>query len=136
MDYMFVDADNHYYEAEDAFLRYADEDVKRYVRWVSEGKRRYMVFGSTMIGVANTGVPNPTFNPIAAPGAFHLRLKQLQERTSGVTGIQLDDVTARTASWSSCPTATASTTRASTCSTSRTSRGACCSRRSATASKA
>ena len=93
MDYMFVDADNHYYEAEDAFLRYADEDVKRYVRWVSEGKRRYMVFGSTMIGVANTGVPNPTFNPIAAPGAFHLRLKQLQERTSGVTGIQLDDVT-------------------------------------------
>ena len=93
MDYMFVDADNHYYEAEDAFLRYADEDVKRYVRWVSEGKRRYLVFGDTMLGLANTGVPNPTFNPIAAPGAFHKRLKQLQDRTSGVTGLQLDDVT-------------------------------------------
>lgn len=93
MDYMFVDADNHYYEAEDAFLRYADEDVKRYVRWISEGKRRYLAFGSTILGLANTGVPNPTFNPIAAPGAFHKRLKQLQDRTSNVTGLQLDDVT-------------------------------------------
>ena len=35
-DYMYVDADNHYYEAEDAFIRHGDEDVKRYVRWVSE----------------------------------------------------------------------------------------------------
>ena len=80
-DYMFVDADNHYYEAEDAFIRHGDQDVKRYVRWVSEGKRRYMVFGSTMIGLANTSVPNPTFNPIATPGAFHARLKELQERS-------------------------------------------------------
>ena len=91
-DYMFVDADNHYYEAEDAFIRHGDEDVKRYVRWVSEGKRRYMVFGSTMIGLANTSVPNPTFNPIATPGAFHARLKELQERSHGVTGIPLTDM--------------------------------------------
>src|SRR4051812_31334905 len=80
-DYMYVDADNHYYEAEDAFIRHGDQDVKRYVRWVSEGKRRYLVFGSTMIGLANTSVPNPTFNPIATPGAFHTRLKELQERS-------------------------------------------------------
>ena len=91
-DYMFVDADNHYYEAEDAFIRHGDQDVKRYVRWVSEGKRRYMVFGSTMIGLANTSVPNPTFNPIATPGAFHARLKELQERSHGVTGIPLTDM--------------------------------------------
>jgi hypothetical protein len=64
-DYMFADADNHYDEAEDAFLRYGDEDVKRYVRSASEGERRHMVFGSTMIGVANDCVPNATFNPIA-----------------------------------------------------------------------
>ena len=91
-DYMFVDADNHNYEAEDAFIRHGDQDVKRYVRWVSEGKRRYMVFGSTMIGLANTSVPNPTFNPIATPGAFHARLKELQERSHGVTGIPLNDM--------------------------------------------
>ena len=60
---MFVDADNHYYEAEDAFIRYGDEDVKRYVRWVSEGKRRYMVFGSTMIGLANTVGTEPDVQP-------------------------------------------------------------------------
>jgi predicted TIM-barrel fold metal-dependent hydrolase len=92
VDYMFVDADNHYYEAEDAFFRHGDEDVKRYVRWVSEGKRRYMVFGTTMIGLANTSVPNPTFDPIAKPGAFHARLKELQDRTSGVTGLPLTDM--------------------------------------------
>ena len=92
MDYMFVDADNHYYEAEDAFFRHGDAEVKRYVRWVSEGKRRYLIFGDTVVGMENTGVPNPTFNPIAAAGAFHMRLKQLQERTTTLTGLQLDDV--------------------------------------------
>ena len=51
-----------------------------------------MVFGSTMIGLANTSVPNPTFNPIATPGAFHARLKELQERSHGVTGIPLNDM--------------------------------------------
>ena len=106
-EYMFVDADNHYYEAEDAFIRHGDQDVKRYVRWVTEGKRRYLVFGSTMIGLANTSVPNPTFNPIATPGAFHAAAE-------GAAGAQPTASPAsrsttcrrRTASSSSCPTAT------------------------------
>ena len=34
MDFKLFDADNHYYEAEDAFTRYGDERVKRFVRWV------------------------------------------------------------------------------------------------------
>ena len=75
MDFKLFDADNHYYEAEDAFTRYGDERVKRYVRWVSEGKRRHIMFGDRV----STGVPNPTFNPIARPGAFHERLMELQE---------------------------------------------------------
>ncbi len=75
MDFELFDADNHYYEAEDAFTRYGDERVKRFVRWVSEGKKRHLMFG----GQLSTGVPNPTFNPIARPGAFHERLKELQE---------------------------------------------------------
>ena len=74
MDFKLFDADNHYYEAEDAFTRYGDERVKRYVRWVSEGKRRHIMFGDRV----STGVPNPTFNPIARPGAFHERLMELQ----------------------------------------------------------
>ena len=75
MDFKLFDADNHYYEAEDAFTRYGDERVKRYVRWVSEGKRRHIMFGNRV----STGVPNPTFNPIARPGAFHERLMELQD---------------------------------------------------------
>jgi predicted TIM-barrel fold metal-dependent hydrolase len=75
MDYQLIDADNHYYEPEDAFTRYGDEQVKRFVRWMSEGKRRHLLFGN----VVQTMVPNPTFNPIAKPGAFHERLKELAE---------------------------------------------------------
>jgi predicted TIM-barrel fold metal-dependent hydrolase len=75
MDFRLIDADNHYYEAEDAFLRYADESVKGFVRWIQEGKRRRLVFGNQVAPVP----PNPTFNPIAKAGAFHARLLELEE---------------------------------------------------------
>ena len=55
MDYELFDADNHYYEAEDCFTRYGDESVRRFVHWVSEGKRRHLLFGD----VRQTMVPNP-----------------------------------------------------------------------------
>ena len=76
MDFKLFDADNHYYEAEDAFTRYGDKRVTRYVRWVSDGKRRHIMFGDRL----STGVPNPTFNPIARSGAFHERLKELHSQ--------------------------------------------------------
>ena len=75
MDYGLIDADNHYYETEDCFTRHGDESVKRFVHWVSEGKRRHLLFGD----VRQTMVPNPTFNPITKPGAFHERLKDLAD---------------------------------------------------------
>jgi predicted TIM-barrel fold metal-dependent hydrolase len=75
LGYGLIDSDNHYYEAEDAFTRHGDESVKRYVRWIQEGKKRRLVFGES---IADTP-PNPTFNPIAKPGAFHQRLKDLEE---------------------------------------------------------
>jgi predicted TIM-barrel fold metal-dependent hydrolase len=77
VDYLLVDADNHYYEAEDAFLRYGDESVRKFVRWVQEGKRRHLLFGDRL----STTPPNPTFDPIAKAGAFHARLKNLEEGT-------------------------------------------------------
>ena len=73
LDYGLIDADNHYYEAEDAFTRHGDDEVRRFVRWLSEGKRRRLLFGDVM----QTMVPNPTFDPITRPGAFHRRLKDL-----------------------------------------------------------
>src|SRR3974390_587857 len=75
MDYLLVDADNHYYEAEDAFLRYGDDEVRGFVRWIQEGKRRRLLFGDTV----SYEPPNPTFNPIAKPGVYHRRLKELEE---------------------------------------------------------
>ena len=74
LDFKIFDADNHYYELEDAFTRFGDEKVRRHVRWVQDGKRRHVMFGNRL----STGVPNPTFNPIARPGAFHDTLKRLE----------------------------------------------------------
>lgn len=73
MDYQLIDADNHYYEAPDCFTRHGDDDVKRFVRWVSEGKRQHLLFGD----VRQTMVPNPTFDAVVKPGVLHQRLKQL-----------------------------------------------------------
>jgi predicted TIM-barrel fold metal-dependent hydrolase len=74
----FFDADNHYYEAEDAFTRYASERMvaSRFVRWLTEadGKRRRLLFGAREANV----IGNPTFNPITRPGAFQETLRALQ----------------------------------------------------------
>src|SRR5262245_52830012 len=75
VEYGLIDADNHYYEPEDCFTRYGDESVNRFVKWVSQGKRKYVMFGN----VTQTMVANPTFNPITKPGIMHQRLKELAE---------------------------------------------------------
>ena len=61
------DADNHYYEAEDAFTRYIDPSMaKRCMQWADvDGKKRLLVGGKI-----NKFIPNPTFDPIAKPGSL------------------------------------------------------------------
>ena len=63
----FYDADNHYYEAEDAFTRYQSRDMaNRCMQWVElNGKRRMLVAGTV-----NRFIANPTFDPIARPGCL------------------------------------------------------------------
>ena len=67
LDFRPFDADQHYYEAEDAFTRHIDPKMaKRCVQWaVVDGKKRLLVGGRV-----NKFIPNPTFDPIAAPGAL------------------------------------------------------------------
>ena len=62
------DFDNHYYEAEDAFTRHADRALRnRGVRWADiDGKRRLLVGGTI-----NGYIANPTFDPVAKPGALY-----------------------------------------------------------------
>ncbi len=61
------DADNHYYEAEDAFIRYVDPKMrKRCMQWAEiDGRRRLLVGGKV-----NRFIPNPTFDPVARPGCL------------------------------------------------------------------
>jgi predicted TIM-barrel fold metal-dependent hydrolase len=79
VDFKFFDADNHYYEAEDAFTRYPSERMarERFVRWLTEtdGKRRRLFFGTREANI----VGNPTFHRVIKPGAYHEVLKGLEE---------------------------------------------------------
>ena len=67
VNFKAFDADNHYYEAEDAFIRYMPKKLhKRGMQWAQlEGRKRLLVGGKV-----NRFIPNPTFNPIARPGCL------------------------------------------------------------------
>jgi len=63
-----IDADQHYYEATDAFTRHLDPAwADRCVRWCEIDGRRYHVVG----GRVSRAVTNPTFDPIALPGSMY-----------------------------------------------------------------
>ena len=61
------DADNHYYEATDAFIRHVDPKMhKRCMQWATvDGRERLLVAGRI-----NRFIPNPTFDPVARPGCL------------------------------------------------------------------
>ena len=61
------DADNHYYEALDAFTRHVPPEMHaRGVQWAQVGKHRHHLVG----GKLAHAVKNPTWDPIAKPGAI------------------------------------------------------------------
>ena len=61
------DADHHYYEATDAFTRHMDPKMaKRCMQWADVGGKQRLLVG----GKINKFIPNPTFDPIAAPGSL------------------------------------------------------------------
>jgi predicted TIM-barrel fold metal-dependent hydrolase len=67
LEYPVFDADNHYYEALDAFTRHLDPALgPRVIEWAEVNGRRYHSVG----GRINHAVTNPTFNPISPAGAL------------------------------------------------------------------
>ena len=61
------DADNHYYEALDAFTRHLPAGTgPRCVEWAEIGGRKYHVVG----GRVSRAVANPTFDPVSKPGCL------------------------------------------------------------------
>ena len=68
VDFPAFDADNHYYEAMDAFTRYVDPEMaSRCVQWCEMSGRKYHVIG----GKVSHAVVNATFDPIAKAGAMY-----------------------------------------------------------------
>jgi predicted TIM-barrel fold metal-dependent hydrolase len=67
IDYPAFDADNHYYEALDAFTRHVPRDMQsRCVQWATiEGRQHHIVGGKLA-----RAVKNPTWNPISLPGSI------------------------------------------------------------------
>jgi predicted TIM-barrel fold metal-dependent hydrolase len=67
LDFRLFDADNHYYEAVDAFTRHLEPEYrKRGVQWATiDGRQRLLVGGKV-----NRFIPNPTFDPVARPGVL------------------------------------------------------------------
>jgi predicted TIM-barrel fold metal-dependent hydrolase len=66
IDYPIYDADEHYYEAEDALTRHLPKEHRGLVRWADiEGRRTLIVNGKLV-----TVVPNPTYDPVGVPGSL------------------------------------------------------------------
>jgi len=80
-----LDADNHYYESEDCFTRFGDEEIERFVKWYSQGKKRFLAFGQTF----QTMVPNrrsiPSRNPASCTNGSESSLTAANARTSTTT---------------------------------------------------
>ena len=71
LDYPVFDADNHMYEATEAFTKYLPEEYAGVIKYVE-------VNGRTKIAIKNKisdYIPNPTFNKVAPPGAQELEFK-------------------------------------------------------------
>ncbi len=67
LDFQAFDADNHYYEAEDAFTRHIDPKLsRRAMQWANVAGRKCLLVG----GKVNRFIPNPTFDPVAKPGCL------------------------------------------------------------------
>src|SRR3989442_1715395 len=66
IDFDAFDADNHYYEATDAFTRHLPARHAKVVQWAEIGGKPRMVVDNKLFRF----IPNPTFDPVARPGCL------------------------------------------------------------------
>jgi predicted TIM-barrel fold metal-dependent hydrolase len=82
IDFEAFDADNHYYEATDAFTRHLEPAyAKRAMQWATIDGRQRLLVGGTI----NRFIPNPTFDPVSKPGALD---EYFRGRNPGQAGIR------------------------------------------------
>ena len=94
VDFQAFDADNHYYEALDAYTRHIEPAFrKRTMEWAEiNGKRRLLVGGKV-----NRFIPNPTFDPVSKPGALDEYFRGRNPKSAGVKELfgELDPIASR-----------------------------------------
>ena len=83
IDYGLYDADEHYYEPEDAITRHLDPAYRRLVRWVEMEGRRTLLVNDKLVTV----VPNPTYDPVGVPGSLERYF-----RSENVEGMPIRDI--------------------------------------------
>ena len=89
--YPAFDADNHYYEAQDAFTRHIDPALgKRAMQWAEVAGRQCLLVG----GKVNRFIPNPTFDPVAKPGCLDEYFRGRNEEGKSIRDIfgELDPI--------------------------------------------
>jgi predicted TIM-barrel fold metal-dependent hydrolase len=68
VDYALYDADEHYYEPRDCLTRHLDKKFRSVVKWADiDGRITVLIHGKQL-----TVVPNPTYDPVGAPGSLEL----------------------------------------------------------------
>ena len=68
VDYGLFDADQHYYEPQDCLTRHLDAKYRSAIKWAQIGKRVTVLIHGKQLTV----VPNPTYDPVGAPGSLEV----------------------------------------------------------------
>jgi predicted TIM-barrel fold metal-dependent hydrolase len=68
VDYPIYDADQHYYEPQDCLTRHLDKRFKSTVKWADVEGRTTVLINAKQLTV----VPNPTYDPVGAPGSLEV----------------------------------------------------------------
>jgi predicted TIM-barrel fold metal-dependent hydrolase len=66
--YALYDADQHYYEPMDCMTRHLEKQYKSVVKWADIGGRTTAIIHGKQLMV----VPNPTYDPVGAPGSLEV----------------------------------------------------------------
>ncbi len=77
VDYGLYDADQHYYEAEDAIHRHIEREFQKVVRWIDIDGRRTLMVNERLLAM----IPNPTYDPVGSPGSLEVYFRA--ENTEG-----------------------------------------------------
>ncbi len=64
--YGIYDADEHYYEPEDAISRHLERTYRHAVRWIELDGRKTLLVNDRLLKL----IPNPTYDPVGVPGSL------------------------------------------------------------------